>query len=172
MLAHIEASVALAQGEAARAASVALEGAAAAESVDAALWAGRCRTLAGEALVADGREDEAREVLRAAAADLDARGAAGFRDAALRTLRKLGERPRPAPAAQGVTTGELGALTAREREVADLVAESRTNKQIAAQLFLSEKTVEKHVSSGMAKLGVTSRTGIARLVERERAGQV
>ena len=129
-------------------------------------------TLAGEALVADGREDEAREVLRAAAADLDAHGAAGFRDAALRTLRKLGERPRPAPAAQGVTTGELGALTAREREVADLVAEARTNKQIAAQLFLSEKTVEKHVSSAMAKLGVTGRTGIARLVERERAGQV
>jgi DNA-binding NarL/FixJ family response regulator len=140
--------------------------------VDAALWAGRCRTLAGEALVADGREDEAREELRAAAAGLDAHGAAGFRDAALRILRKLGERPRPAAAAQGVTTGELGALTAREREVADLVAEARTNKQIAAQLFLSEKTVEKHVSSAMAKLGVTSRTGIARLVERERAGQV
>ena len=51
-----------------------------------------------------------------------------------------------------MTTGELGALTAREREVADLVAEARTNKQIAAQLFLSEKTVEKHVSSAMAKL--------------------
>jgi DNA-binding CsgD family transcriptional regulator len=172
VLAHIDASVALAQGEAARAASVALEGAGAAESVGAVLWAGRCRTLAGEALVADGREDEARELLRAAAAELDTRGAAGYRDAALRVLRKLGERPRPAPAAAqaGATTGELGALTAREREVADLVAEARTNKQIAAQLFLSEKTVEKHVSSAMAKLGVTSRTGIARLVERERAG--
>ena len=69
---------------------------------------------------------------------------------------------------QTASSGELSALTAREREVADLVAESRTNKQIAAQLFLSEKTVEKHVSSAMAKLGVTSRTGIARLVERER----
>ena len=67
--------------------------------------------------------------------------------------------PRPAPAAQGATAGELGALTAREREVADLVAESRTNKQIAAQLFLSEKTVEKHVSSAMAKLGVTAAPG-------------
>ena len=170
ILAHIDASVVLAQGEAARAAATALDGAAAAESVDAALWAGRCRTLAGEALVADGREDEAREELRAAAADLDAHGAAGYRDAALRVLRKLGERPRPAPAAQAAGSGELAALTAREREVADLVAESRTNKQIAAQLFLSEKTVEKHVSSAMSKLGVSSRTGIARLVERERAG--
>ena len=138
--------------------------------MEAALWAGRCRTLAGEALVADGHEDQAREELRRAAADLDSLGAAGFRDAALRLLRKLGERPRPAAAAQTASSGELSALTAREREVADLVAESRTNKQIAAQLFLSEKTVEKHVSSAMAKLGVTSRTGIARLVERERAG--
>ena len=170
VLAHIDASVALAQGEAARAAKVALQGAAAAESVEAALWAGRCRTLAGEALVADGHEDQAREELRRAAADLDSLGAAGFRDAALRLLRKLGERPRPAAAAQTASSGELSALTAREREVADLVAESRTNKQIAAQLFLSEKTVEKHVSSAMAKLGVTARTGIARLVERERAG--
>jgi DNA-binding NarL/FixJ family response regulator len=54
--------------------------------------------------------------------------------------------------------------------VAELVAEGRTNRQIGAQLFLSEKTIEKHVSRAMAKLEVSSRAGIARLVERERAG--
>jgi DNA-binding CsgD family transcriptional regulator len=103
---------------------------------------------------------------------VDARGAAGYRDAALRILRRLGERSRPAAASadSGDVGGELAALTPRERGVAALVAEGRTNRQIGAQLHLSEKTIEKHVSSTMAKLGVTSRTGIARLVEREGPG--
>ena len=61
-------------------------------------------------------------------------------------------------------------LTPREREGGGLVAEGRTNRQIGAQLHLSAKTVEKHVSSAIAKLDVSSRTGIARLVERDRAG--
>jgi DNA-binding NarL/FixJ family response regulator len=64
----------------------------------------------------------------------------------------------------------LRGLTRREREVAALVAEGRTNRQLGAQLHLSENTIEKHVSSAMAKLGVSSRTGIARLVEREGPG--
>jgi DNA-binding CsgD family transcriptional regulator len=109
---------------------------------------------------------------RGAAGDRDARCAAGYRDAALRVLRRLGERPRPAAPAAAPTdeAGELAALTPREREVAALVAEGRTNRQIGAQLHLSEKTIEKHVSSAMAKLGVSSRTGIARLVERQGTG--
>ena len=77
---------------------------------------------------------------------------------------------RPTPAVTEDEAGELAALTPREREVAALVAEGRTNRQIGAQLHLSEKTIEKHVSSAMAKLAVTSRTGIARLVEREGPG--
>jgi ATP/maltotriose-dependent transcriptional regulator MalT len=168
----IEAHVLLAQEEPQKAASAALAGASVAQEADAPLWEGRCRTLAGEALTAAGKADEARAELRRAADDLDARGAAGYRDAALRILRQLGERPRPTPAAAGPTdeAGELAALTPREREVAALVAEGRTNRQIGAQLHLSEKTIEKHVSSAMAKLGVSSRTGIARLVEREGPG--
>jgi ATP/maltotriose-dependent transcriptional regulator MalT len=168
----IEAQVLLARGKPESAARAALAGAAAAREGDAPLWEGRCRTLAGEALATDGREDEARTELRRAADELDARGAAGYRDAALRVLRRLGERPRPAaaPAVPADEAGELAALTPREREVAALVAEGRTNRQIGAQLHLSEKTIEKHVSSAMAKLGVTSRTGIARLVERQGTG--
>jgi DNA-binding CsgD family transcriptional regulator len=168
----IEAQVLLARGDSKKAARTALRGAAAAEEVGAPLWEGRCRTVAGEALAAAGKTEEARAELRRAADDLEARGAAGYRDAAVRVLRRLGERPRPAPA-QAATADEAGGLavlTPREREVAALVAEGRTNRQIGAQLHLSEKTIEKHVSSAMGKLGVTSRTGIATLVERERSG--
>jgi DNA-binding CsgD family transcriptional regulator len=166
----IESQVLVARGDLKKAARTALSGAAAAQEAGAPLWEGRCRTVAGEALAAAGQEDEARAELRRAADDLDARGAAGYRDAALRILRQLGERPRPARTAAAVVgdeTGALAALTPREREVAALVAEGRTNRQIGAQLHLSEKTIEKHVSSAMGKLGVSSRTGIARLVERE-----
>jgi ATP/maltotriose-dependent transcriptional regulator MalT len=168
----IEAEVLLARGDSNKAARTALRGAQAAREAGAPLWEGRCRTVAGEALAAEGKADEAREELRRAADDLDARGAAGYRDAALRILRRLGERPRPAPAqpAAAEEAGGLAVLTPREREVAALVAEGRTNRQIGAQLHLSEKTIEKHVSSAMGKLGVGSRTGIARLVERETTG--
>jgi DNA-binding CsgD family transcriptional regulator len=164
----IEAQVLLARGDPMKAARTALRGVAAAQEAGAPVWEGRCRTVAGEALAAAGKADEARAELRRAADDLDGRGAAGYRDAALRVLRRLGERRRPAAPAAAPTdeAGELAALTRREREVAALVAEGRTNRQIGAQLHLSEKTIEKHVSSAMAKLGVTSRTGIARLVER------
>jgi DNA-binding CsgD family transcriptional regulator len=166
----VEAEVLLAQGKAQKAARVAFAGAQAARDGGAPLWEGRCRTVAGEALAAAGNADKARAELRRAAEELDARGAAGYRDAALRVLRRLGERPRPAPAKLAEAGGALEVLTPREREVAVLVAEGRTNRQIGAQLHLSAKTVEKHVSSAIAKLDVSSRTGIARLVERDRAG--
>ncbi|WP_236825083.1 MULTISPECIES: response regulator transcription factor [unclassified Blastococcus] len=52
-------------------------------------------------------------------------------------------------------------LTAREREVAGLVAAGLTNRQIAGQLVLSARTVETHVGSILAKLGLANRTQIA-----------
>jgi DNA-binding CsgD family transcriptional regulator len=64
----------------------------------------------------------------------------------------------------------LGALSAREREIAQLVADRRTNKQIAAALFLSEKTVESHLRNIFRKLPATSRVEVARAVEREGRG--
>ncbi len=53
-------------------------------------------------------------------------------------------------------------LTNREREVAQLVAQSRSNKQIAADLGVSVKTVDKHRTSLMAKLGLHDAVGVAR----------
>jgi ATP/maltotriose-dependent transcriptional regulator MalT len=171
--AHADATVLSAQGSAPEAARVALAGAAAADEGEAPLWAGRCRTLAGEALAACGRRDEARAELRAAAAELEARGAWGYRDAALRGLRRLGDRPRPSAAPElggPARDGRLSALTAREREVAELVAEGQTNAQIAARLHLSESTVEKHVSRMLGKLGLSSRAGVVGLLARECLG--
>ena len=63
--------------------------------------------------------------------------------------------------------GRLGALTPREREVAALVADGQTNAQIALRLHLSESTVEKHVSRVLAKLGLSSRAGVVRLLARD-----
>jgi DNA-binding CsgD family transcriptional regulator len=174
IIAHAQAGVLLAQDLAAQAAEAALAGAAAADQGEAPLWAGRCRTLAGGALAADGRVEDARLELRRAAAELEARGAWGYRDDALRGLRRLGERPRPATASapgQADGQGRLSALTPREREVAALVADGQTNAQIALRLHLSESTVEKHVSRVLAKLGQSSRAGVVRLLAHERAPQ-
>ena len=55
----------------------------------------------------------------------------------------------------------LAALTEREREVLDLVAEGMTNRQIGEQLFLAEKTVKNYVSSLLGKLGMERRTQAA-----------
>jgi DNA-binding CsgD family transcriptional regulator len=54
-----------------------------------------------------------------------------------------------------------GGLSAREIDVVRLVAEGRTNPEIAATLFLSEKTVARHLSNIFAKLDVSSRTAAA-----------
>jgi DNA-binding NarL/FixJ family response regulator len=52
-------------------------------------------------------------------------------------------------------------LSPRESEIVTLIAEAKSNRQIAEQLVLSERTVETHVRSVLAKLGFTTRTEIA-----------
>jgi DNA-binding CsgD family transcriptional regulator len=64
--------------------------------------------------------------------------------------------------------GGLQSLTGRELEVVELVVDRRTNPEIAAELFLSLKTVETHLRNVFRKLGVSSRVELAREVERLR----
>lgn len=73
----------------------------------------------------------------------------------------------PGPAADGIEQ-----LTRREREVLDLIVLGRSNKRIAAELEISEKTVKAHVGRVLAKLGVADRTQAAVLaVSRGIAGR-
>lgn len=58
---------------------------------------------------------------------------------------------------------KLDILTAREREVLDVLATGATNKAIAERLFISEKTVSVHVTNLLAKLGAANRTEAAAL---------
>ena len=170
--ARSRAAVLLATGAPQEAARIAAGGAAAADAAHAPVWAERCRTLAGEALAAAGRTEAAREQLRSAASELDALGAFGPRDAAVKALRRLGDRPRPparvAAAGDGVDR-RLAPLSPREREVAMEVAAGRTNAQIAHRLHLSERTVEKHVSNLLAKLDLSARAEVVRLMASDAA---
>ena len=58
-------------------------------------------------------------------------------------------------------------LTPREREVLALVADGRTNGEVARALFISTKTVSVHVSNILAKLGAAGRTEAAAIARRE-----
>lgn len=93
---------------------------------------------------------------------------------ALAEFRRL-DMPVPASDAQRLLD-RLGAgrpdtgLTARETEVADLVAQGLSNKDVAGQLFLSVRTVESHVRSALAKLQLTTRTELAVWVHGHRPG--
>ncbi|OEJ31391.1 response regulator [Streptomyces subrutilus] len=62
---------------------------------------------------------------------------------------------------QGASTGRQGSLTDREREVLGLVADGRSNREIARALVLSEKTVKTHVSNILMKLDLSDRTQAA-----------
>jgi len=88
----------------------------------------------------------------------------------VRELRRLGRRPHRRTLRGGGADG-LESLTERELQVARLIVDRRTNPQIAAELFLSTKTVESHVRNLFHKLGVSSRVEVARVIERAGEGR-
>ena len=130
------------------------------------LQAAFSRSLEGRALAAAGEREQAIAVLRQAEQELDACGSVRVRDEMRRELRRLGARAEP----RGPAAGDSGidALTKRELEIAGLVTDRMTNREIAAALFLSDKTIESHMRNIFHKLGVSSRVDVARAVERER----
>ena len=67
----------------------------------------------------------------------------------------------------------MAAFTPREQRIFELIGEGNTNRQIAASMFLAEKTVKNYVSNVLAKLGMSRRTEAAVLAARidERQGR-
>ncbi|MFD7861922.1 ATP-binding protein [Streptomyces sp. NPDC059783] len=112
----------------------------------------------GRCLIAAGREDGL-DVLRAAHPRLTALGAARDGDRIARVLRGAGDDV-VRPWRRG-RRGYGDALSPREREVLALVARGLTNREAAEALFLSPRTVGRHLGSAMRKLRVTTRTAAA-----------
>lgn len=71
------------------------------------------------------------------------------------------------PSVNRTARGLIGELTERERAILDLVAQGKTNKEIAAELFLSEKTVKHYMTNVLQKLQVRNRVEAALIANRE-----
>ncbi|MGH2934952.1 MAG: LuxR C-terminal-related transcriptional regulator [Gaiellaceae bacterium] len=108
----------------------------------------------GELLRRSRRRKDARRLLESALAAFEQLRAAPWSERTRRELAAAGGSPRRAAPA--------GALTARERQVASLVTGGATNRETAAALFVTTKTVERHLTSVYAKTGVRSRTELTR----------
>jgi DNA-binding CsgD family transcriptional regulator len=142
--------VAAAEGDVARAGSL-LERAVA-QHVEVGDPFGTARALLGLGIVRRRarKKRDAREAIQAALDGFEELGAATWVEKARGELGRIGGRRR-----------EEG-LTPAERRVAALVAEGRTNREVAAALFVTERTIASHLSHVYAKLGVRSRTELAR----------
>jgi DNA-binding CsgD family transcriptional regulator/tetratricopeptide (TPR) repeat protein len=115
-----------------------------------------CCLDAALALLDSSDEDDLRDALRR----LDELGARATAGLARQKLRQIGARSVPAGPRRATRAHPLG-LTPRECEVLELICERKTNTQIARVLFISAKTVNHHVSSVLAKLGVETREAAA-----------
>ena len=116
----------------------------------------RTHLLYGEWLRRENRRQDARAELRTARGLFTTMGIEAFAERARRELLATGDAVRK-PAVETVSE-----LTAQEAHIARLAADGRTNVEIGAQLFLSTRTVEWHLSKVYAKLGVGSRRELRR----------
>src|SRR5712691_4601057 len=121
------------------------------------IWA---RTSMARVKAAEGDRAEAETTLRDAAAVAEETGAATERAHIDQLLRHLGIRTWRRGARRRAS-GDLSGLSEREREIANLIAGGASNPDIAGTLFLSRKTVERHVSSILGKLEVKNRAQLA-----------
>jgi DNA-binding CsgD family transcriptional regulator len=146
--AHTRGAVLLAEGDARAALAVLRRAWTAWQDLEAPYEAARVRVLAGLAC---------RQLGDGGTAEMEL-------DAARRVFQELGAAPDLARLAKISRTAKLeaaGGLTTREVQVLALVAAGKSNRAIASELFLSEKTIERHVSNIFTKLGVGSRTAAA-----------
>ncbi len=135
------------------------------EGSGALVEAARTQALTADLLAKCGRSKEAITECAAAGDALASYGAQGAAEHAHLLLRRL-RRAGAVSARDGRIVQGPNALTRREHEIAELVAQGRTNRQIARLLSLSEKTVESHLGRILAKLGVTGRSAVARAITR------
>jgi DNA-binding CsgD family transcriptional regulator len=142
--------VAAAEGDVERAASLLGEAVARHEGVGDPFGRARALLALGVVQRRERRQRAPREALREALAGFEELGAATWAAKAREELASVGGRRR------------VDGLTPAERRVAALVADGRTNREVAAALFLGERTVASHLTHIYAKLGVRSRTELAR----------
>ena len=145
---HAQGAVLLAEGEARAALATLRHAWTAWQEIEAPYEAARVRVLVGLACRQLADQDTAAMELDAARWVFQELGAAP-------ELARVEQLARPA------APKAAGGLSAREVQVLALVAAGTSNRAIAAELFLSEKTVERHVSNILTKLGVGSRTAAA-----------
>jgi ATP/maltotriose-dependent transcriptional regulator MalT len=117
----------------------------------------RTRLAYGEALRRNGQRVESRIHLRAALDRFDDLGAAVWAERAREQLRASGQ------TARRRTTDSGPQLTQQELQIARFVAQGLSNRDVAAQLFLSPRTIEFHLRKVFAKLGIASRTQLAHI---------
>lgn len=145
--------LALARGESERALDLADQAAAGFEAAGFPFDRGRSLLAAGDALRRLGQRRHAGQRLKEADRVFESLGARLWHERAERELRRAAPRPR-----------RDEELTEAERRVAVLVAAGRTNREVAAELFTTVSTVEAHLTRIYRKLGVRSRTELARRV--------
>ncbi len=121
--------------------------------------AARIQLWHGERLRRARRPTAARTVLRAALSVFEGLGATPWARRASAELVVAGERAQPSPRAL-----PLNRLTPQELQVAQHVAGGMNNAEAAAALFMSRKTVEAHLTRTYRKLGIRSRSDLARML--------
>lgn len=136
------------------------------ESIGTPLWG-------YAALIDEGKEwrTRAREALGEAAYQTAAERGAEM-PAKEVTAYALGEGPSAPAAEPAAPSAATSGLTKRELEVASLIAQGLTNKEIAARLVISQRTAEGHVEHILTKLGFTSRTQAVARFRRADSGRI
>ncbi len=159
-LPHARGLLASAEGKWTRATGEFTAAAAAYDKLPAPYEAARAREQAAGTLHAADDPDAA-TMLAAAIHAYEQLGARWDLERAARTARQWGVEVAPRPQSRRGPRGYGPTLSPREREVAELAATGLTNRDIANELFVSPKTVEKHLASALRKLGLRSRTALA-----------
>jgi DNA-binding NarL/FixJ family response regulator len=131
------------------------------EAVDDPFGRARARLALGTVRRRNRQKRAARDAIEAAIDAFETIGAAGWAEKARAELARIGGR-----------RSHGGELTPTERRLAELVAEGRSNKEIAAALFVTPKTVGTTLSRLYAKLGIHSRTELIRRVSERPASKV